>query len=133
MDLKMFADAIAEQMGIASLSPDANGIYQWRYLTHTYRMYAKNRQCYWECTIGDPLVQSRENSERLMQLLQFNLKRMRFLEGTIFMDPKTHQVYMQYNFHENGDMRKPIGEQWNDFCLNVEVIEDQVFPSTVTK
>ena len=133
MDLEGIAAAIAEQIGVPTLSPDERGVYQCEYLGHTCRMYPKNRQCYWECTLGKPLVQNHANSERLMQLLQFNLKRMRFLEGTLLMDPQTHQVYLQYNCHENGDAQKPIGEQWNDFFLNVEVIKDQFFPSTVIK
>ena len=69
-----------------------------------------------------------ENRNLLAQILQFNLKRMRFLDATLFLNPTDKRLYLRQTVDPNDVNEKNLEERFNDFLLNIEVMEERFFP-----
>ena len=69
-----------------------------------------------------------ENRNLLAQILQFNLKRMRFLDETLFLNPADKRLYLRQTVDPNDVNEKNLEERFNDFLLNIEVMEERFFP-----
>ena len=53
---------------------------------------------------------------------------MRFVEGTLLLDPTTHQLYLRYGLPIKECSEKSLTDKFTDFLLNLETIEEQFFP-----
>ena len=69
-----------------------------------------------------------EHRNLLTQILQFNLKRMRFLDATLFLNPSDKRLYLRQTITPEEVDEKNLEERFNDFLLNVEVMEERFFP-----
>lgn len=99
------------------------------YEGHICKFFQLNHTLYWECSLGPKLEDTTQNCQRLSELLQFNLKRMSFLEETLFLDSKSQQLYLRKQLSENSLQPENLATLWEDFILNAETIEDRIFPS----
>ena len=58
---------------------------------------------------------------------------MQFLYETLFMDPDSQQLYLEKKITTNDLSDKKLLEHFEDFTLNIEVIEDRFFAKKSTK
>ena len=128
MDFDASVKAIGAWLNTAIPSPEEEGRYQWEHEDHLYRVFQRNRKWYWECSCGTPLEDTYEYRRLLQKILQFNLRRMRFLNATIFLDPSRKQLFLQQAMEPETIKPENLEEAFNDFILNREVIEEKFFP-----
>lgn len=92
------------------------------------KFFQRNNLIYWECSFGSKLEDTIQNNQKLSELLQFNLKRMSFLDEILHFDPKTQHLYLQKQIPTNTLLPENLTTLWEDFLMNVETIEDRIFP-----
>lgn len=128
MELTKCIQALEQCVGYPIQAHEDQGIYQWVHEKQQFHFFQKNKQLYWEGSIGNPLTDDSKSRELLSKILQFNLKRMRFVEGTLLLEPETHQLYLRYELPINECSEKRLMDKFTDFLLNLETIEEQFFP-----
>ncbi len=96
-----------------------------------YKLYQRDQNLIFEGNLGCPLdPHNPQSAAFLSHLLQFNLKRMQFLDETIFIDPRTQQLFLRKQCDANTLTEQNITSVFEDFTLNIEAIEDRFFPKT---
>ena len=108
--------------------PDEEGCCLWERDGHRYKTFQRNRKWHWECSWGEKMSDTFEHRNLLSQILQFNLKRMRFLDATLFLNPSDKRLYLRQTIAPETVDEKNIEERFNDFLLNIEVMEERFFP-----
>ena len=108
--------------------PDEEGCCLWEQDGHRYKTFQRNRKWHWECSWGEKMSDTFEHRNLLSQILQFNLKRMRFLDATLFLNPSDKRLYLRQTIAPETVDEKNLEERFNDFLLNVEVMEERFFP-----
>lgn len=132
MDFEASVKAIGAWLKVNIPPPDEEGIYQWKQEEHLYRIFQRNHKWYWECSWGTPLEDTYEHRLLLHKILQFNLKRMRFLNATVYLEPSCKQLFLQQAMEPETIKPENLEEAFNDFVLNREVMEEQFFPEKLT-
>ena len=128
MDFKGFISAVCEGQEVAlpvfSDKPT---------LTLTFRQrdivfYVQQNKFYMQAAFGDALEESESNASLLQNIAHFNLKRMGVLDECIFFNKESRMLFCRRKLDlmevENA---KQANELFEDFLLNVEVIEDRFF------
>ena len=92
------------------------------------KFFQRNNLLYWECSFGPKLEETIQNNQKLSELLQFNLKRMSFLDEVLFFDQKIKQLFLRKQIQTNILQPENLTTLWEDFLLNVETIENRFFP-----
>lgn len=128
MELTKCIQVLEQCVGYPIQAHEDQGVYQWIHAKQQFHFFQKNQQLCWEGSIGSPLADDSKSRELLNKILQFNLKRMRFIEGTLLLDPTTHQLYLRYGLPIKECSAKNLTDKFTDFLLNLETIEEQFFP-----
>ena len=119
---------IGRLTGVDVSLPDRESVCRWTQDGHRYKAFQSNHKWYWECSWGEEIQDSFECRNLLAQILQFNLKRMRFLDATLFLNPSDKRLYLRRTIVPEEISEKNLEEQFHDFLLNIEVMEEQFFP-----
>lgn len=128
MNLQEFLTILTKQAEFEALTEKEEDKILYSYEGRTCKFFQRNNLLYWECSFGPKLEDTIQNNQKLSKLLQFNLKRMSFLEEVIFFDQKTQLLYLQKQIQTNILQPENLTTLWEDFLLNVETIEDRIFP-----
>jgi len=133
MELKPLIDIIGEKLNQPfTLTPNSH--YVWEDKKRSYKIFQTNDSIVFQGSIGHSLnPQDIESSNLLSNLLQFNLKRMQFLDETLFLEPSSQQLYLEKKISTNTVTEQNIWDYFDDFTLNIEVIEDRFFPKSSFK
>lgn len=128
MNLQEYLTILTKQVEFKPITEKEEDKILYSYEERTCKFYQRNHLHYWECSFGPKLENTIQNNRKLSDLLQFNLKRMSFLEETIFFDQKTQHLYLRRPIQTNTLKPENLTALWEDFLLNVETIEDRIFP-----
>ncbi len=109
-----------------------NEVYSASYEDRMLRIFQRNNVFFLESSLGHPLTDDVASSSLLGNLLQFNLKRMRFLEGNLYLDNTTQQLFFQQCYELNTLQPPDLETKLDDFLASVEVIEQKFFPKKPT-
>lgn len=133
MELKACIDVISKELN-QNFTLNPEGFYSCENNGHIYKIFQRNNLILIQGSIGHVLKpQDSQTTTLLSNLLQFNLKRMQFLYETLFMDPDSQQLYLEKKITTNDLSDKKLLEHFEDFTLNIEVIEDRFFAKKSTK
>ena len=129
MNLQECLILLKNQIIFEETSEKEEGKILYTYEGHICKFYQLNHTLYWECSLGPKLENTPQISQKLSQLLQFNLKRMTFLDETLFFDSKTQHLYLRKQINSKNLYSENLATLWEDFILNTETIKDRFFPS----
>ena len=133
MELKPLINILDEKLN-QTFTLEDNGHYTLDDKTHSYKIFRLNDSIIFQGSIGHSLnPQDINHSTLLSNLLQFNLKRMQFLDETLFLDPSSQQLYLEKRVTTNAITEQNVWDYFDDFMLNIEVIEDRFFPKSTLK
>ena len=128
MEFAKSMERIGQLTGADIPPPNEEGCCLWERDGHRYKTFQRNRKWHWECSWGEGMSDTFEHRNLLAQILQFNLKRMRFLDATLFLNPSDKRLYLRQTIAPEEVDEKNLEERFNDFLLNVEVMEERFFP-----
>lgn len=133
MELKACIDVISKELN-QNFTLNPEGFYSCENNGRIYKIFQRNNLILIQGSIGHVLKpQDSQTTTLLSNLLQFNLKRMQFLYETLFMDPDSQQLYLEKKITINDLSDKKLLEHFEDFTLNIEVIEDRFFAKKSAK
>ena len=128
MEFAKSMERIGQLTGADIPPPNEEGCWLWEQDRHRYKTFQRNHKWQWECSWGEEMSDTFEHRNLLAQILQFNLKRMRFLDATLFLNPTDKRLYLRQTIAPEEVDEKNLEERFNDFLLNVEVMEERFFP-----
>ena len=128
MDLNKCLAILTKQAQFEPLSQKEEDKILYTFEGRICKFFQRNNEIYWDCSFGPKLEDSAQNSQKLSEILQFNLKRMSFLDEILFFDQKIQQLFLRKQLQANVLQPENLTALWEDFLLNVETIEDRFFP-----
>ena len=128
MGLQDYLAFIQKTLEIESVKKVSEDSYILEHVERTFKLYQRGKQVFLEGSIGSSLKDTPETNAMLAELLQFNLKRTRFLDNIIFLDDDTHQLFLRELLPIEEIPTEELKAHLEDFVLNIEVIEDRFFP-----
>ena len=130
MNLQDCITLVEKSLGINFVQ--TNEVYSVSYEGRTLKIFQRNNVFFLEGSLGHPLVDDIASRSLLGGLLQFNLKRMRFLEGNLYLDDTTQQLFFQQRYELSTLLPPDLETKLDDFFASIEVIEQKFFPKKPT-
>ena len=128
MTLQDYLALIRTELGIETVKKASEDSYTLENTERIFKLYRQGKQIVFEGSIGTPLKDTPETNAMLSQLLQFNLKRVQFLDNVTFLDKESHQLFLREILPGQDISSEELKAHLEDFILNIEVIEDRFFP-----
>ncbi len=128
MNLQECLAVLMQQGKFEAIKAKEEDKFLYAYEGRTCKFFQRNNVLFWECSFGPKLEDNAQSSQKLSELLKFNLKRMSFLDEILFFDANSQQLYLRKQMEMNTLSPKNLAALWEDFVLNVETIEDRIFP-----
>ena len=128
MNLQECLTVLTQQAQIEATAEKEEDKLLYTYEGRICKFFQRNNTLYWECTFGPKLEDSPETNQKLSEILQFNLKRMSFLDEVLFFDQKIKQLFLRKQIQTNILQPENLTTLWEDFLLNIETLEDRFFP-----